>query len=148
MSGTFSREKGARGEREVARRLQKELGIPVERAARNGVDGAADIIGLPEFAVEVKNHAELKVAQWWQQAVEQTSTTHPHALLIYKARRGVWHAVLGVHQFCWLTDTRVKAPTGAQDEWVVISFKTLVRLLSAWIRRKYPDLLGSHHVNT
>lgn len=51
-----SRDKGARGERELAKYL-RSLGFNVERSARNGVKGASDCIwrDYPETIIEVKN---------------------------------------------------------------------------------------------
>lgn len=51
-----SREKGARGERQLAKYL-RGLGFNVERSARNGVKGASDCIwrDCPQTIIEVKN---------------------------------------------------------------------------------------------
>jgi len=92
MSGSYSRNKGARGERLAARALQDIIGVKVERAARNGVDGSVDVIGLAGFAIEVKyGYSQPKWNEWWKQAVENAAeTTSELPMLMVKPPRRQW----------------------------------------------------------
>ena len=56
-----SREKGKRGEREVAA-VCRYFGYDARRGQQYcGIDGAADVIGLPGFHVEVKYREKLNI---------------------------------------------------------------------------------------
>ena len=86
----FSRNKGARGERLAAAVLKNVTGVSTERAARNGVVGSTDVIGLPGFAIEVKfGYATQQPNLWWQQAIKNTKQGE-HPLLMYKPQRKPW----------------------------------------------------------
>lgn len=82
--GKFSRDKGQRGEREVAGMLNE---VVQEVWQRNGwkmeerpvfgrnllqtQNGGHDLDGVDWMAVEVKRHETEQVATWWKQAVAQ-----------------------------------------------------------------------------
>jgi len=86
----FSRNKGARGERLAAAVLKNVTGAPTERAARNGVDGSTDVIGLPGFAIEVKfGYVTQQPNLWWKQAVNNAKPGE-YPLLMYKPPRKPW----------------------------------------------------------
>ncbi len=70
----FQRNKGARGEREVAAIISDLLGYKVSRRCRQH-DGDSDLEGVPGWSLEVKNQAHVSRAllkAWWQQAVDHT----------------------------------------------------------------------------
>jgi hypothetical protein len=86
----FSRNKGARGERLAAAEIKRVTGVDVERAARNGVDGSTDVVGLPGFAIEVKfGYKTQQPNLWWKQAVKNAKPGE-HPLLMYKPPRKPW----------------------------------------------------------
>lgn len=105
MSGKKSRDKGIRGEQEVARMFRRWF--PDARRsygqARKGYD-QPDIIGGVEkhFFVEVKRYKRLTVGQLrkhWDKTVEDRQLYidsndlgeyDAHALMVYKEDRGVW----------------------------------------------------------
>lgn len=68
--GSSQRDKGARGERELAKELYDRLGIELKRNLEQRRNGGYDLIGLP-FAIEVKRHEELRIKEWWIQAAHQ-----------------------------------------------------------------------------
>jgi len=87
---SFSRNKGARGERLAAAEIKKITGVNVERAARNGVDGSTDVVGLPGFAIEVKfGYAAQQPNIWWKQAIKNAKSGEC-PLLMYKPPRKPW----------------------------------------------------------
>jgi len=91
MSGKFSRDKGHRGELEVAAIIHELTGWTVKRKVRQH-DGDSDLEGVSGWTVEVKNCATLTIPAWWRQAVEQAGTdTLP--VLFYKIPRKGWRAL-------------------------------------------------------
>ena len=87
------RDKGNRGEREVARLIADELGYEVKRRCRQH-EGDSDLVGVPGWSLEVKNHARAtraQIAAWWQQACAQATTDNP--ALVYKRAPGWWRVM-------------------------------------------------------
>jgi len=92
--GRASRQKGKRGEREVAR-LLTEAGLPAARAQQfKGAAGAFDLnceaLERLGFGVEVKNTARPTLGPWLDKTRE--STDRP--LILWKRERDRWYAVL------------------------------------------------------
>ncbi len=88
------RDKGARGEREVAALISDLLGYKVSRRCRQH-DGDCDLEGVPGWSVEVKNHAKVTrslIMGWWQQAVDQAPEPLRPALW-YKRAPGWWRVI-------------------------------------------------------
>ena len=65
-----SRDKGKRGERELANLLQEYLGRDVTRNLVQSRDGGYDL-NIEGIALEVKRREELALREWWDQTVEQ-----------------------------------------------------------------------------
>ena len=71
--GSMSREKGKRGEREVAAIISDLLGVSASRRVRQH-EGDSDILGVPGWSIEVKRceqAAPADIRRWWAQAVSQ-----------------------------------------------------------------------------
>ena len=66
MTGRMARNKGARGENELAAMLSDELGTVVKRKLGQARDGADDI-EIGKFRIEVKRRETLAVMQWCRQ---------------------------------------------------------------------------------
>lgn len=63
-----SREKGKRGERELAKELQA-YGYDTKRGQQYcGADGNADVVGLPGIWIECKRAEQLRMKDWIEQA--------------------------------------------------------------------------------
>lgn len=85
MSGSFSRDKGQRGEREVIKVLQPtvskvyiEAGMQPPDMARNlsqTREGGFDIVGLDWLALEVKYQEGEQVNKWWMQTCRQAGVS-------------------------------------------------------------------------
>jgi hypothetical protein len=94
--GKLSREKGSRGERELAALLCAHLGdSTIQRNLSQCRDGGEDLGGsltLGAFAIEVKRCEERCLAVWWAQACEQASGRIP--VLAYRANRAPWRFVV------------------------------------------------------
>lgn len=92
----FSREKGKRGEREVAKIIQKVLdeiyGENAPRIQRNTLQsdkGGFDLVGLEDFAIEVKRHEKLNLKSWWRQTVRQAGEDK-FPVLFYRQNNTPW----------------------------------------------------------
>lgn len=82
MAGKTSRNKGQRGEREVIAILQPivnrvyadyNIVAPVlQRNLMQTMEGGCDIIGLDDFAIEVKRCETFCIPSWWRQTLKQT----------------------------------------------------------------------------
>lgn len=69
MGGKFSREKGKRGERELASRL-RDLGFETRRGQQFcGANGDADVVGLAGIHIEVKRTEKFKMYDALAQSV-------------------------------------------------------------------------------
>lgn len=68
MGKINSREKGAQGERELAR-LLREYGYKTRRGQQySGANGDADVVGLPGIHIECKRVETAHVYKWLEQA--------------------------------------------------------------------------------
>jgi len=87
--GAASRDKGKRGERELAEFLRGLTGSDVRRRVRQH-DGDSDLEGLPGWCVECKRHATAApadVARWWRQTAAQAHRVGAWPLLAWRADR-------------------------------------------------------------
>jgi len=91
----MARSKGKVGEREAVRLLRELTGRNVRRRVRQD-GGDSDIVGLPNWSIEVKRYSRVTPALirgWWAQAVKQASATGNLPLLMYRANQGQWRCV-------------------------------------------------------
>lgn len=100
MSGSFSRNKGGRGEREVIKMLQPIIdrvyrNFPtltppfLQRNTLQSHKGGFDITGLDWAAIEVKRVEKLQLTEWWRQAVRQAKEGQ-EPFLFYRRSREKW----------------------------------------------------------
>lgn len=97
-----SRDKGKRGEREVASLLREELGIEVTRNLVQSREGGCDLL-IPKWAAEVKLYAEVTPAlkkEWWEQTLEQAKRAAKYPVLFYRQNRRGWVAVCPLSVLC------------------------------------------------
>lgn len=87
------RDKGARGERELAKTLSKFLSIEVKRNLDQPRDAGHDLDGLP-FSVEVKRQEQLRIGAWWEQTVEQAQANGKPPALAYRQNHKQWRFVI------------------------------------------------------
>ena len=90
-----SRQKGAAGEREFIAELKEWLGEMADGLKRNleqTREGGHDIVGLGNWALEVKRYAKASdglIVRWWDQAVEQAGNDRI-PVLAYREDRQEW----------------------------------------------------------
>jgi Holliday junction resolvase len=104
-----SRQKGANGERELARLLEDELGCKFKRNLDQYQDGGFDLklknvdecnhvdVFLDKLAIECKRYSkvtESDICYWWIQAVNQTLNNNKIPILAYRKDRESWKFVV------------------------------------------------------
>lgn len=89
----MQRTKGKSGEREIAGIIRDLTGWDAQRRVRQH-DGDSDLVGIPNWSVEVKRHKAAtrgQIAAWWRQTVDQATQGCP--VLFYRLDRQDWRAV-------------------------------------------------------
>ena len=83
-----SKQKGARGERELANKL-KEYGFDCRRGQQYcGASGDADVIGLPEIHIECKRVQRLNITDAMSQAIGDCKGKIP--VVMHRKDREEW----------------------------------------------------------
>jgi len=104
MTGRASREKGARGEREVCKLLSENLGGTFNRLLKqyqqSQLSDIEQLVG--PYSLEVKNCAKTNLRAWWQQAVTAADKRGAVPCLAYKVPRRGWKFVVPLPQ-AWAT---------------------------------------------
>ena len=91
MGGKMSKNKGANGERELAKLLASCLGIEnINRNLAQSREGGADILDIEGLAIEVKRQENLCLPAWWKQTVKQAVDTKRLPVLAYRQNRREW----------------------------------------------------------
>lgn len=96
-----SRNKGAAGEREVAKILNDLLGVECQRNLDQWRSGGFDLEGLKGWAIEVKRAKKMTLPAWWKQTVEQASLADLKPVLWYRIDRQAWRVVLPINLLSW-----------------------------------------------
>lgn len=86
--GKFSRDKGARFERELAQ-MFRDNGIDAERTAQHcGKNGdAPDVKGIPGCHIEAKAQERMSLYNWMEQAILDSDKTGDAPVVIHKQNR-------------------------------------------------------------
>ena len=97
MTGRMARNKGARGENELAAMLSDELGFVVKRKLGQARDGADDIEVGP-FRIEVKRRETLAIMQWVRQ-IEACTSKDQIPVVAFRQNGQEWRVVLRMKDF-------------------------------------------------
>lgn len=92
MTGRMSRNKGAAGERELAKILADELGIEVQRKLGQARDGGDDI-QVGKYRLEVKRREALRMDDWCEQ-IEAAAGPGEWPVVVYRRNGQPWRAVV------------------------------------------------------
>jgi len=102
---TNSRQKGARGERELAGIL-KAYGYTARRGQQYcGANGDADVVGLPGIHIEVKRVERLNIDNAVDQAVSDSKEGELAAVFHRKNKRG-WNVTMPFEDWIKLYERR------------------------------------------
>jgi len=93
----MARNKGARGENELAAMLSDELGFVVKRKLGQARDGADDIEVGP-FRIEVKRRETLAIMQWVRQ-IEACTPKDQIPVVAFRQNGQEWRVVLRMKDF-------------------------------------------------
>ena len=100
--GKRSRNKGKRGEREVAKILQT-AGFPARRTVQyNGRPGtAADVVGIPGLHIEVKLVEKESIRAWYRQAQRDAhaSPENEMPVIVHRKSREPWLVTMSLEDF-------------------------------------------------
>ena len=114
MNGRGARNKGAAGEREVAKILTDNLGFVVKRNLGQARDGADDIT-IEKFRIEVKRKEALAIDKWSAQ-VEACSNPGEVPIVIYRRSGQPWRVCLLLDNFIPMMRDQLEGVIDAETE--------------------------------
>ena len=128
-SGRRSREKGKRGEREIAGIL-REHGYPEARRGvqYSGRTGAADVIGLPGWHIEVKRVEHFNLISAAAQA-ERDAQDGERWVIFHRPSRKPWISALPEETF--------EALAGGSEDWHTETEKKISKVYEALERTQH-----------
>ena len=131
------RRKGKDGERELARLLREQLGADVTRNLEQTRQGGADLLGLPDWAIEVKRAVRPRLGEWWLQTCQQAEATGQRPALFYRLDRQPWRVVVALRDVA----------TGFENAPLTLRLETDVEVFAALAREFMPaaDPTGTPH---
>lgn len=101
-----SKQKGSKGERELANKL-KEYGYDAHRSVQyNGKDGQADVIGLPHIHVECKRQERLNIYDAIAQA-KRDAKNGDKPTVFHRKNRCNWLVTMELDSFMELYEEAV-----------------------------------------
>lgn len=91
--GKAEREKGKRGEREIAR-LLKNLGFDAHRSQQycGNTGDAADVVGIDGYHLEVKRREKTEIHAWIKQAEAECGENVP--IVLHRRNGEPWYATI------------------------------------------------------
>lgn len=93
-----SKQKGAKGERELAHKL-KEYGYDAKRSVQyNGKDGQADVVGLPHIHCEIKRVERLNIYDAIDQA-KRDAKNGDSPTVFHRKNRCNWLVTMELDEF-------------------------------------------------
>ena len=103
-----SKRKGAKGEIELAHKLE-EYGYNARRSVQyNGKDGQADVIGLPHIHIEVKRVEKLNIYDAIAQAIRDAKNGNLPAVF-HRKNRCNWLVTMELDDFMKIYEGYIKA---------------------------------------
>ena len=103
-----NRTRGHSGEREAVNLIKDNLGIDCSRNLDQTRDGGCDII-LPGWAVEVKRCRKVTEPlkrSWWAQAHRQAEAMQLEPVVLFRADRAPWKALVALPEYFDRDDQR------------------------------------------
>lgn len=92
--GKPSRDKGVRGELEVFKIFENDIGVSLQRNTQaQYIDGDCDF-RIGGFACEIKRQETLSLGSWWKQVCKDAEGSQEVPALIYRQSRQPWRVVI------------------------------------------------------
>ena len=97
--GKMQKEKGKRGEREVAKILREHGYEGARRTSQYaGVTGdSSDVVGLEGFHIEVKRQERANIYEWFAQSKRDAGTDIP--IVVFRRSGDEWMVLLNFEEF-------------------------------------------------
>lgn len=150
--GINIRQKGAEGERQVAKALNETLQVvltrhnwsqevrdacvkAIQRNQNQSAVGGSDLSNVFGLAIEVKRQEQLSVNTWWTQCVAAASRNREFPVLVYRQNRQAWSVVM----YGSLVVPAVNGGAVASNSLsarVEISWEDFLRWFALWVERK------------
>lgn len=112
--GRGSRNKGANGERELARILREDYGIEAQRG--KVFYHESDLIGLPGIHPEVKRVERLNIHEAIKQAIDEAEKRKDGKPVVFHRRnRGGWLVTLRLEDFMKIYQEATRTPQNGQE---------------------------------
>lgn len=112
--GRGSRNKGANGERELARILREQYGIEAQRG--KVFYHESDLIGIPGIHPEVKRVERLNIHQAMEQAVTEAEKRQDGDPVVFHRRnRGTWLVTMRLEDFMKIYQEARREPQSGQE---------------------------------
>ena len=114
--GRFSRNKGKRGERELAGELEKSLGVKARRGVQfQGSPDSPDVVtDIPEIHVECKRTERLRLYESLAQAASDAGEKIP--LVFHRQNQQPWVVILRLSDLKPLVTTLAKTLTNDESK--------------------------------
>lgn len=148
------RQKGAEGERQVAKALnevittilRKQEWSPaivagcqqrVQRNQNQSAVGGCDLSNVFGLAIEVKRQEALSVNSWWTQCVESATRNREFPVLIYRQNRQAWSVVMyAALSLPALNEGPPASQFASLAVRVEVSWDDFLRWFALWVERK------------
>lgn len=106
--GKFSRDKGARGERELAAKL-REAGVADAYRSRQycGSSASADVLGIPKVHAEVKRCEHLSLYKAYEQAKQDSEDSGDMPTVFHRRSGKSWLVVLALEDWMQLYENYI-----------------------------------------
>lgn len=99
MSKINSKRKGKEGELEVAHKMQ-EYGLDARRGQQfSGLQGDADVVGVPYLHLEVKRTNKLSLDKAMEQSVRDAKASGDIPTVVHRKDRQEWRITLSLEDF-------------------------------------------------
>ena len=103
--GKASQQKGADGERELAR-LLREHGYDIKRGGSLSFGEVPDLVGIPGIHIEVKRVERLNVPEAMKQAIRDSERFHDgKPTLFHRKSRSPWLVTMRLEDWLTLVNT-------------------------------------------
>lgn len=108
-----SKRKGAEGERQLAKRL-REYGYEARRSQQYaGINGDADVVGLPGIHIECKRVEKLNLDEAYSQA-RRDAKTGEVPVVIHRKNHTDWKVTMSLEDFM-----RLYRESGWEEGWAI-----------------------------
>ena len=152
--GINIRQKGAEGERQVAKALNGELldvltrqdwSAEAVKACQNCIQrnqnqsavGGNDLNNVFGLGIEIKRQEELSVNSWWSQCVQGASRNNEFPVLVYRQNHGAWRVVMYASlPLPRYNEGAGSAPFDSMTARVTLDWGDFLRWFGLWVERK------------